>query len=251
MKFSQSLIDELRQAQQVAVLTGAGVSAESGVATFRDALTGLWFNFDPELLGSAEGFSNNPPLVWGWYEARRYSVLNAEPNPAHRAIAALAKHVPKLTVITQNIDDLHERAGSERVLHLHGSIFQPKCSRCDLPYASPLDSPPEVEQMLEPPRCTYCGNYIRPGVVWFGETLPTDIWQQSEQAAITCQVMLVIGTSGMVWPAARLPMLAHNAGARVIQINPESTELDDYVTETLIGKAGEVMPTLLQAVFTR
>lgn len=252
MQISENLIDRLRKAQHVTVLTGAGVSAESGVATFRDALTGLWEKFDPAQLASAKGFRSNPALVWGWYEARRSSVLKAQPNPAHLAIAALARQVRKLTVVTQNVDDLHERAGSEGVLHLHGSLLEPKCFACDRPHTLLLELPlaADLEQSIEPPRCTYCGGRIRPGVVWFGEMLPEKIWQEAEQAAKTCQVMLVIGTSGMVWPAAKLPLVARDAGALVIQINPESTELDNCAEETLLGKAGEIMPELLRVAFS-
>jgi len=160
------LITALREALHVVVFTGAGVSAESGVSTFRDALTGLWARFDPMQLATPEAFLADSELVWGWYEWRRQLLLQAQPNPAHRAIVELAQRVPKLTVVTQNVDDLHERAGSRDVLHLHGSIFNPRCFSCAQPYK--LTRAPQMshEQALAPPVCDSCQGMIRPGVVW-------------------------------------------------------------------------------------
>ena len=206
------LLAALRDAQHVVVFTGAGVSAESGVSTFRDALTGLWARFDPMQLATPEAFLADPELVWGWYEWRRQLLLKSQPNPAHHAIIKLAQRVPKLTVITQNVDDLHERAGSRDVLHLHGSIFNPRCFNCAQPYA--LTSAPEMshEHALPPPICSHCQGMIRPGVVWFGEALPQVEMQAAFNAAENCDVLLSVGTSGVVQPAAQIPALALRRG---------------------------------------
>ena len=248
---SQDLIFALQQAKHVVVFTGAGVSAESGIATFRDALTGLWERFDVANLATPEAFQSDEELVWGWYEWRRMQVLRAQPNPAHLAIAALARHVPKLTVITQNVDDLHERGGSVGVLHLHGSLHHPRCSVCGITHTLTPGIPKEPEggRRLCPPRCCQCGESVRPGVVWFGEDLPVKELSHAFAAASACDVLFVIGTSGLVQPAAGIPSLAKGAGAIVVQVNPMGTQLDDACTWSLRGVAGEVMPRLLQATF--
>jgi NAD-dependent deacetylase len=249
----QAVVAMLRQARHVVVFTDAGVSAESGIATFRDALTGLWERFDVAELASAEGFAADPELVWGWYEWRRMSVMRAQPNAAHRAIAALASRVPKLTLVTQNVDDLHERAGSERVLHLHGSLFAPRCFDCGSPASLASDVPDEPEggRRVAPPRCPHCGGRVRPGVVWFGEMLPEGVLQQAFDAARSCDVLLSIGTSSVVFPAAQIPVDAHRAGAKVIQINPNATDLDAIADFNLRGTAAMTMPALVRAVGTQ
>lgn len=249
----ETLIEKLQNTQHLVIFTGAGVSAESGVPTFRDALTGLWENYDAESLASEFGFLADPALVWGWYEWRRHNVLQAQPNPAHHAIAKLKKQVPKLTVITQNVDDLHERAGSHEVLHLHGSLHHPRCLLCTEPYRFPDQALPKnpitPECRIKPPRCPVCDGAIRPGVVWFGEPLPLMMWQLAQQACELCDLMLVIGTSGIVWPAAKLPYFAKQAGASVVQINPDITSLNSTAAYHLSGKAGEVLPQLYAAAF--
>jgi len=216
-----SLLRALRSARHVVVFTGAGVSAESGIPTFRDALTGLWERFDPGELATADAFRRDPALVWGWYEWRRMKVLQARPNPAHMAIAELAGHVPQLTLITQNVDDLHERAGSREVIHLHGSLHRPRCFACAREPAEPLPAPdePEAGRRLEPPRCRHCGGRLRPGVVWFGESLPGDALRAAFAAARACDLLLSVGTSGVVYPAAEVPHLARAAGATLVQVN--------------------------------
>ena len=247
----QALIVALQQAKHVVVFTGAGVSAESGIPTFRDALTGLWERFDAEDLATSDAFRRDEELVWGWYEWRRMSVLRSQPNPAHLAIAALARHVPKLTVVTQNVDDLHERAGSTDVLHLHGSLHSPRCFACGRAHILPLGIPDEPDggRRLCPPRCHHCGGSVRPGVVWFGEDLPVVELNHAFAAARECDVLFAIGTSGLVQPAASIPSLARQAGAKVVQVNPISTQLDDACNWSLRGTAGMVMPILLQAAF--
>ena len=245
MHIPSSLLLAISQAQHLVVLTGAGASAESGVPTFRDALTGLWENFDPEELATPEAFVRDPALVWGWYEWRRKMLLAVRPNPAHIAIAELAKRVPRFTLITQNVDDLHERAGSVDVLHLHGSIFQPRCFDCKRPYT--FSAPPSLikEQKLEPPHCEHCGGLIRPGVVWFGESLPEQELKEAYEAVDSCDVLLSVGTSGIVYPAAHLPEMAAQKGASVIHINPQPV-ISKYANEhVLVGTAGQVLPKLL------
>ena len=247
----QELIIALQQAKHMVVFTGAGVSAESGIPTFRDALTGLWERFDAEDLATPEAFRRDRELVWGWYEWRRRQVLRALPNPAHIAIVELARHVPRLTVMTQNVDDLHERAGSCGVLHLHGSLHSPRCFACGRAYLLPpgiLDEP-EGWRRLRPPLCKHCGGAIRPGVVWFGESLPEDALDSAFAAARTCDLLFAIGTSGLVQPAARIPWLAKQAGAKVVQVNPMATALDEKCTWTLRGAAGAIIPSLLQSAF--
>ncbi|KGD89305.1 NAD-dependent deacetylase [Achromobacter sp. RTa] len=242
-----TLARALQEARRVVVFTGAGVSAESGIATFRDALTGLWSRFDAQALATPEAFRSHPDIVWGWYEWRRAQVLRAEPNAAHRAISQLARHVPGLTVVTQNVDDLHERAGSTGVAHLHGSLHAPRCSACEAPqiFADGIPSEPEEGRRIAPPACTRCGSAVRPGVVWFGESLPGDAWNAAIHAAEHCDLLLSIGTSALVYPAAELPQRALAAGAMVAQINPAATPLDARAHHNLRGAAAEIMPGLL------
>jgi NAD-dependent deacetylase len=251
MTIDATLIQKLKTAQHLVVLTGAGVSAESGIPTFRDALTGFWENRDPEKLGSKKGYEREPDVAWGWYEWRRQKVLQSQPNPAHETIAKLATQLPKVTLITQNVDDLHERAGSEEVLHLHGSIHKARCIHCYAPYEHPEIELPDVllEKRIEPPECEKCGDLIRPGVVWFGENLPTPILEKATQAAEECDLMLIIGTSGLVYPAANLPMIAIRRKITTIQINPTNTEFDMNVTFNVKEKAGEFLPELYKTTF--
>ena len=244
----QTLIAALQLAKHVVVFTGSGVSAESGIATFRDALTGLWERFNVKDLATPEAFRRDEALVWGWYEWRRMKVLRAQPNPAHIAIAALAQHVPKLTVITQNVDDLHERAGSVNVVHLHGSLHSPRCAICSRAHTLPPAIPEEPDggRRLRPPRCNCCGGSVRPGVVWFDEDLLVKELSLAFYAASECDVLFAIGTSGLVQPAASIPLLAKRAGAMVVQVNPIGTQLDNVCTWSMRGAAGEVMPNLLE-----
>ncbi|MBI6750950.1 SIR2 family NAD-dependent protein deacylase [Pseudomonas syringae] len=247
---TSSLAERLREAQHVVVFTGAGASAESGIPTFRDALTGLWERFDPAQLATPEAFRADPSLCWGWYEWRRQKVVQAQPNGAHRAIAELARHVPKLTVVTQNVDDLHERAGSSDVIHLHGSLHSPRCIDCSLAYTLRItsDALPEDGRRIEPPRCSACNGYVRPGVVWFGEMLPEDAWSAGLAAAQECDVFLSIGTSGIVYPAAELPLRALGHGAIVVHINPVHFDVSSQ-EHFLEGPASVMMQTLLQEAF--
>lgn len=245
------LSNTLKNAKRVVVFTGAGVSAESGIPTFRDALTGLWQNFNAADLATPEAFQRDKELVWGWYEWRRMQVLKVAPNAAHLAIAALARHVPALTVVTQNVDDLHEKAGSTDVLHLHGSLHAPYCFACGRAHRLPAGLPDEPEggKRLMPPRCLFCNGFIRPGVVWFGENLPEAALARAFKLAGECDLLISIGTSGLVQPAALLPGVAKKAGAKAVQVNPVCDLTDPVFNWSLQGMAGVAMPALLRATF--
>nr|WP_040510614.1 NAD-dependent deacylase [Gordonia soli] len=249
---SPAAIEAVRAAEWVTVFSGAGMSAESGIPTFRDAQTGLWERFDPAQLATPEAWSGDPALVWGWYQWRARLVRDTEPNAGHRALTALAADRSVL-VVTQNVDDLHERAGNEVVAHLHGSLFAPRCSHCETPYRG-VDADPDnaVEQVrVEPPTCPICLSPVRPGVVWFGEALPGDAWTRAEQAIAAAQVVIVVGTSGIVYPAASLPERAAGAGIPVIEVNPVASALDDVVAHRIAAPAGVGLPALVRAVAER
>lgn len=251
MQLSDQLLKTFRSASYVVIFSGAGVSAESGIATFRDALSGLWTRFDPADLATPEAFLRDPALVWGWYEWRRRQGLEAQPSRAHKAIAALAARVAKLTVITQNVDDLHERAGSSGIVHLHGSLNEPRCFACDKPYREAVVLPALLAsgERIEPPRCLQCNGKVRPGVVWFGESLPDAALLAAYDAARHCDLLLSIGTSGLVQPAARIPQVALDNGATVVHVNTQPvTTLHDREF-SLVGLAGEVLPELLEQAF--
>lgn len=229
----------MRDAGRIALLSGAGMSAESGVPTFRDAQTGLWARFRPEDLATEDAFRANPASVWDWYAMRRGMLARVVPNAGHEAVAAFQqRHPGRLTVITQNVDGLHQRAGSPGVLALHGSILEDKW--LDAPRPCCLAQPPVQGR---PPRCGVCGNLRRPAVVWFGEMLPADVLASAEQAAQACELMLVVGTSGVVYPAAGL---ARTAGGRMVVVNPEPSDLDDAAEAVLRGTAATLLPQLLQ-----
>lgn len=229
----------LRSAKSLAVLTGAGISAESGIPTFRGA-AGLWRNFRPEELATPEAFARNPILVWEWYEWRRELIAAAEPNPGHLALVELERRIPRFTLITQNVDGLHDRAGSRKILKLHGDIWTDRCTVC----GSEVVRQPGEKASTQPPRCE-CGGIRRPGVVWFGEPLPADVWRKAEEAVQNADVMLVIGTSAVVYPAAGLAPLAVSRGAKVVEVNLEKTPFSSMVDCSIQGKAGEILPKLL------
>jgi len=251
INLDKTIIKALRAATRIAVLTGAGVSAESGIPTFRDKQTGLWENFDAAALATPDAFERDPTLVWGWYEWRRGLVLSAQPNAGHRAIVAMTDYVPNFTLITQNVDDLHERAGSTKVIHLHGELLKPYCESCRRPHslAEGIPNSPPGGARREPPRCQSCGARIRPGVVWFGESLPQDQWTAAREAARHCDFFICCGTSALVQPAASLVDIAIDAGATAVQINPNPADADDSVTFTLRGPAGTVLPRLVAATW--
>ena len=256
------LIQSLRTARRITVLTGAGISAESGVPTFREAQTGLWAQYNPQELATSQAFQRNPKLVWEWYAWRRERVTSVQPNPGHYALAELEKWKTQWDVscsivsgtggsplegspfllVTQNVDGLHQRAGSRNIIELHGNIHHVKC----------FDEGIRVETWSEsgevPPRCPRCGGLLRPDVVWFGELLPPQAMEAAFQAARECDVFLSIGTSGLVQPAASLPPVAIEQGAVVVEINPNPTPLTPYMNYVLAGPAGVVLPELVRAV---
>jgi NAD-dependent deacetylase len=214
------------------------------VPTFRDVETGLWANVDPYEISSADGWRRHPEKVWAWYLWRHHMMKSVAPNAAHRAVAAWQDHA-EVHVVTQNVDDLHERAGSTRVYHLHGSLFEFRCDRCHLPYVGEVPDMPAPVEAIEPPVCA-CGGLIRPEVVWFGEALPTVAWDRSVDAVTAADVVIVVGTSAVVYPAAGLPELALAKGIPVIEVNPERTPLSDSASISLRETAVTALPSLFQ-----
>jgi NAD-dependent deacetylase len=242
-RIPESLVETLRNAQSVAVLTGSGISAESGVPTFRDAQTGLWARYEPTKLATPEAFARDSRLVWEWYAWRRELVEEASPNPGHEALAELERHVPEFVLVTQNVDGLHRRAGSQRVIELHGNIQRSKCSVEDTA-VEPREDDPEI-----PPSCPSCGAFLRPDVVWFGEMLPAGGLEEAFEAARGCDLFFSVGTSSLVQPAASLPFEALRNGAVIAEVNPNDTPLTRHAEYALRGRAGEVLPALVGAAY--
>lgn len=235
--FSDTAIERLRSGRVLA-LTGAGVSAESGLATFRGS-GGLWEGRDPMELATPEAFRRDPKTVWRFYSERRSAAAAASPNPGHRALAALeAARGDAFLLATQNVDGLHERAGNHRIVRLHGSLWFLRCTRCGDEY--------EDLDLRAAHRCA-CSGRRRPGVVWFGEPLPGEAFDRAAEAAVAADIVLVAGTSSMVYPAASLPAIARQAGAWTVEINPEHTELSDRVDERIAATSGSALPALLEA----
>jgi NAD-dependent deacetylase len=240
----RDLVRTLRDAERVTVLTGSGVSAESGVPTFREAQTGLWKRFDPQQLATPEAFDNDPRLVWEWYAWRRSLVSEAEPNPGHRALAELEARVREFTLVTQNVDGLHQKSGSRGVIELYGNILRSKCS-----WEGVIVEPEDHDESV-PPLCPGCGAYLRPDVVWFGEMLPVGAMEAASEAATRCDVFLSVGTSSLVYPAAALPFEALENGALVVEVNPGETPLSRHADHVLRGRAGELLPELSRLAFS-
>ena len=260
-ELSSALIAEVERAaelleskQHICLLTGAGISAESGIPTFRDKQTGLWENYRAEDLATPDAFTRDPKLVWSWYQWRRQLVASKKPNPAHTALAQWQYHSQstnqQLTLITQNVDDLHEQAGSA-VTHLHGNLWRNRCSQCHTPYTIQLKGAYDSENSINFEEalvtCQHCDGYIRPDIVWFGESLPMRAWQTAEEAAASCDVFISIGTSSLVYPAAGLAQLAKHNGAKIIEINPYPTP-NTLVDITLAAKAGVILPELVKRI---
>jgi NAD-dependent deacetylase len=230
------ILEKLRRARRASVLTGAGISAESGIPTFRGA-GGIWEKYDFTKLATPEGFREDPRLVWEWYQLRQREMNKAKPNPAHETIAKMEGHFDEFAVLTQNIDGMHKRAGSRNIIELHGNIWRMRCSRD----GTVIDLASPVEEI--PPLC-HCGSPLRPDVVWFGEQLSHDVLERASEAASRSDVMFVVGTSAVVYPAAALPILTKNKGGLVIEVNVEKTDLSAYADLSLFGRAGELMPVL-------
>lgn len=239
----QQAAELILAAGRVCVFTGAGMSAESGIPTFRDALTGMWENYEPEDLATPSGWERDRDLVWGWYADRARNLRAVQPNAGHLAIAELGqrKHDAggRVSIVTQNVDDLHERAGSRVDAHLHGSLTTPRCERCD------HRGGPDVAIAVPRPDCPACGASMRPDVVWFGEMLPEAAWANASDAVSACDVLVIVGTSGVVKPAAQLPMIAADTGTPVIEVNPEPSALTWLTTAYLPGTAAAVLPRVL------
>ena len=238
--FPAELVSSLRTAKSCVVLTGAGISAESGVPTFRDPKNGIWSTFNLEELATPEGFMKNPKKVWEWYQYRREIIKGVKPNPGHYALVQLEDYYEDFWLITQNIDGLHALAGSRNILELHGNIHRNKCFNegtivKDLPKGNE-----------SPPRCPNCHGFIRPDVVWFNELLPEHELRKANEVASQCDVFISAGTSAIVYPAADLPLIAKKAGAYVIEINVEVTAISAYVDVAILGKTGTVLPQLVQ-----
>ncbi|MEI7847678.1 MAG: NAD-dependent deacylase [Chloroflexota bacterium] len=235
------LITILKSATHVTVLTGAGVSQESGLRTFRDAQTGFWAQYRPEDLATPEAFERDPKLVWDWYAMRREIIKEVKPNPGHYALVQMARLFPNFTLITQNVDGLHQQAGSKAVIELHGNIQEIKCSRCTEIARQWDDNTENV------PICTKCGGLLRPNVIWFGESLPGQALVNAAEASSKCDVFFTIGTSGLVQPAASLAIAAKNSNAIVVQINLDATPVNPKVDYILVGKSGEILPEIIRA----
>jgi NAD-dependent deacetylase len=243
MEFSTEFISILRNAQRITVLTGAGVSQESGLRTFRDAQTGLWAQYKPTDLASPEAFARDPKLVWDWYAWRREAIKGVRPNRGHYALVEMESHVSKFTLITQNVDGLHRFAGNKTVLELHGNILKVRCSECRT-FTEEWDDDSE-----RVPACKKCGGLLRPDVVWFGESLPRAELEAAVEAARHCDVFFSIGTSGVVQPAASLAYGARNNGGLVVEINAEPTPLTPKTDYAFHGKSGEFLPELVKATW--
>jgi NAD-dependent deacetylase len=237
------LVTLLRSTSSLAALTGAGVSQESGLRTFRDAQAGLWAQYKPEELASPEAFARDPKLIWDWYAWRREAVKAVRPNAGHYALVEIEKRIPQFTLITQNVDGLHRMAGSQNVLELHGNIQRVRCSECYMVADAWGDDTESV------PKCDSCGGLLRPDVVWFGESLPREQLDAAVEAARTCDVFFSIGTSGVVQPAASLAHAARNRGAAVVEVNAEPTPLTPKVNYFFEAKSGEILPELVKAVW--
>jgi NAD-dependent deacetylase len=239
----EKAVELLKPVRKLVVTTGAGMSKESGIPTFRDAPSSLWANYNPEDLATPEGFRRDPPLVWNWYVERRKMIGQATPHPGHFAVAELEPMFEQFMVLTQNIDDLHRKAGSKRIVEVHGNIFRYKC----FDNHHPVDKLPATTEV--PPRC-HCGSMIRPDVVWFGEALAQDDLDRAFAALSDCEAVLVVGTSGIVYPAAGFPHAAKSMGAAVVEVNPEETPITDLADVFVKAPAGEALPPLVEQLKT-
>lgn len=240
MELNKDFLQKLNSSKSLVFFTGAGISAESGIPTFRGK-DGIWNKLRPEELASFDAFMRNPEMVWEWYQYRRKIISETEPNPGHTAIAELSNHFEKVSVVTQNVDNLHRRAGSKDVHELHGNIEVNYCVDCSAPYKEQIDY--SSKELI---KCGSCGGYIRPGVVWFGEMLPQETFERSARLAAECDICFLIGTSAVVYPAASIPLSAKQAGAYLVEINTEPTDISHFVDYSIMGKSGEVLSVILE-----
>lgn len=243
MEIKKSVKERLASARKVAVLTGAGVSAESGVPTFRGE-EGLWRNFRAEELATPQAFSRDPKLVWEWYDWRRSLIAPLKPNPGHTALREMEEKFSEFSLITQNVDGLHLAAGSKNVIELHGNIWKTRCVSAACGWSETPRENRETPLAEIPPMCE-CGAMLRPHIVWFGESLDPGVLQSAFDAVRACDVMIVAGTSAVVQPAASLAGIAKDAGAFVIEINPDHTPITPQIDEHLHGKSGDILPLLV------
>ena len=235
----KSFIDRLSESESIVFFTGAGISAESGIPTFRGK-DGIWKKLKPEELANFDAFLRNPEMVWEWYNHRKQIVHEAEPNPGHRAIAEMQIYFGDVIVVTQNIDNLHRRAGSRTIYELHGNIERNYCIKCKTRYDEELPFEGKI------PKCTKCGGLIRPDIVWFGEYLPQDQFEAADKASRNCDIFFVIGTSAVVFPAASLIYTAKQNGAFIVEVNIEETEISSIANKSFYGEAGKVLPEILK-----
>lgn len=242
--FDQKLLERLRGAERIVFFTGAGASSESGIPTFREGPNSLWQNFDPAQYATLQGFDADPEKVWFWYAERRQQMRALSPNSTHHVIAAWQQKTPHVTVITQNIDGFHQRAGSREVIELHGTLMMDKCRQQGHKIAHDFEGALDAH-----PRCPECNSVLRPDVVWFSELLPEEAYDHAELMSFNCDVFISVGCSMEVYPAATLPFNAQRCGAYLVQINPDATELDAIADSNLYGKSGEILPMLWQAVW--
>ncbi|HPN38434.1 MAG TPA: NAD-dependent deacylase [Melioribacteraceae bacterium] len=242
MFINNSLINKIINAKEIVFFTGAGISAESGIPTFRGK-DGIWNKLKPEELANFNAFLKNPDMVWEWYQYRRQIIEEKQPNAGHYAIVEFENLFNNVTVITQNVDNLHNRAGSKKVLELHGNIEKNFCIKCKTRYDNLL-----ISENKTAPKCKICGGLVRPDVVWFGEMLPQDVFNNAEKMAMRSDVCFVIGTSAVVYPAANIPIIAKQYGSLLIEINITNTELSHYCDYSLIGNSGEILPNILNEI---
>ncbi|MFP7364964.1 NAD-dependent deacylase [Corynebacterium callunae] len=249
-KSIEQVIEIARAARNVEVFTGAGMSAESGLETYRDDKTGVWSKVDPQAMASIDAWLKDPEPMWAWYRWRAGVAARAEPNAGHRAIAYWqGSHlVENVHVTTQNIDDLHERGGASDVTHLHGSLFSYRCTDCETPWVDDRNYLQQPVERLTPPQCEVCGGLIRPGVVWFGEQLPVAEWDLAEQRIGEADLMVIVGTSGIVQPAATLPEMAYQRGIPIVEISPATTELTRWATLSWTATAAQALPALMREI---
>ncbi len=239
IEIPKNLIDKLLEAESVVFFTGAGISAESGIPTFRGK-DGIWNKLKPEELANFDAFLRNPEMVWEWYLHRKKIIHESQPNRGHLAIAEMQNLFKDVTVVTQNIDNLHRRAGSRKIYELHGNIERNYCIDCKTRYNEELPFEGKI------PKCTKCGGLIRPDIVWFGEFLPQDQFQASAEASKKCDIFFVVGTSAVVYPAASLVYTAKENGAFLVEVNIEGTEISYLADKSFYGESGKILPVILE-----